>query len=67
MIIDEDRAKIVLATALKTARELGDVVRLLEDDGPELKAAIASIVYDIMENVVTPVLDAHPSLKANKG
>jgi len=64
-MIDEDRAAIVFATAMKAARELGDVVRALGDGDPELKAAIASIVYDIMEKVVTPVLDEYPSLKTD--
>lgn len=63
MILEEDRATIVLSTAIKAARELGDLVHVLDAVDAELKVAISTAVYEIMQNIVSPLMDDFPSLK----
>ena len=62
-MLNEDRATIILATAIKAARDLGDVVPVLGDDDGDLKIAISTVVYEIMQTIVSPMLESLPSMK----
>jgi hypothetical protein len=62
--MDEDLAAIVGAAGERAAADLGDLVRLLGEDERELKHKIASIIYDIMQEVVSPAVESSPNLKA---
>jgi hypothetical protein len=62
--MDEDLAAIVGAAGERAAVDLGDLVRLLGEGERELKLKIASIIYDIMEEIVTPATESSPNLKA---
>ena len=62
--MDEQLAMLIVSSASRAARELGDLAPLLKDQDEALKAAVASAVYDIMQNIVAPVLETNPQIEA---
>ena len=58
-----DRATIVVVSSFRATRELGGVVSLLDGADEDIKMALSKAIYDIMEDIVSPILEAHPSLK----
>jgi hypothetical protein len=67
--MDKDLATIILVSCYRSARELGDLVPLIkencgEDDRRALGQAIASVIYDIMENIGRYASAENPDLNA---
>lgn len=62
--MDSDIARIVASTSMRAARDLGDLVSIVGDTNPLLKSNLTKLVYEVMETVVSPTLDAFPDLKS---
>ncbi len=65
--MNKDMARIMATAGLRAGRELGELVRLLnehEPDSKDLKLGIASVVAEIGFAVMDPAYDADPELKA---
>lgn len=61
--MDKDLATIMLATAIRTASEIGDLAQLPLPGNDDLKYGIGLSVYDIHEHIISPILRAFPDLK----
>jgi hypothetical protein len=61
--MDKDCATIVIATCARAARELGDMAGILDEDDQAINIAIATIIYDIMQNVIDPIQNTHLDLR----
>ncbi len=60
-------ARIMATAGLRASRELGELVRLLDENEPdskELKLGIASAIAEIGFAVMNPAYEADPALEA---
>lgn len=62
--MDKDLATIVLATAIRTSSEIGNLAQLPVSSDEDLKFGIGTSVFYIKENIIDPLLDKFPELKA---
>lgn len=60
--MDEDRATIIVATAILAARELSALSPLIGKDDHELKIKVASAVYEVSD-IAAKLMDQFPQLK----
>lgn len=64
--MDKDLARIMATAGLRASRELGELVRLLnehEPDSKDLKLGIAAAIAEIGFAVMEPAYQADPALK----
>jgi hypothetical protein len=64
--MDRDLARLVVWAAYRAASEIGDLVSLVDEHGPDedLKLGIATASYEIYANIIKPVFRAVPDLEA---
>lgn len=63
--MNNDLALIILATCIKSARDIGDLARLIAPEDKELIIGIASSVHQIQEELVGVIFDRVPSLRGD--
>lgn len=63
--MNDDLALIIAGVCIKSAREIGDLCRLIPDDRRDLKLASASTVHHIYQNLIDVIFDEFPNLKAD--
>ncbi len=66
--MDEQLARIVIGTATRAARDVGNLSPLLKDHcDPEscddVRQGIGTVVYEIYESVLEPIFSRFPHLK----
>lgn len=61
--MDEDLALIISSTSIRSARQLGELMRIIPDGNVPLKSKIAHIIDDIYAGIVDEIYRAHPELK----
>lgn len=61
--MNEDLALISLATCIKSARDIGDLARLIPSDDKDIKIGVASSFHQIHKELNNVVFDRFPSLK----
>ena len=47
---------------MKASRDLGELFNLFEEEDAALKIKLASIMYDIMNDIITPILEEFPKI-----
>ena len=64
--MDKDLARLIVASAMRAASELGALVPLVGEHAPDesLKLGIATAVAEISFNILQPVFGEHPDLEA---
>ncbi|WP_156358285.1 hypothetical protein [Sphingobium sp. Leaf26] len=61
--MNDDLALIISGTCIKAARDIGDLARLIPEDGKDLKIAIASAVHEIHANIIDLIFAEAPAMK----
>ncbi len=66
--MDEQLARIVIGTAARAARHVGDLAPMLKDNcapeiHEELKMGVGTVVYEIYDSILGPVFERFPHLK----
>jgi len=61
--MDQDLALIILATCIKSSRDIGDLAHLISADDFEIKIGIASSIHHINEQIIDVIFDRFPCLR----
>jgi hypothetical protein len=61
--MDRDCAIIVVSAAVNAARHLTGVVSLIDSSDERIKMSVSELIFDIMENIISPIQEEHPLLK----
>lgn len=63
--MDKDCAIILISSCMRAVREIGDVTGLADNsDDRDIYLAMATAVYDIMANIISPIKERFPDLSA---
>jgi CII-binding regulator of phage lambda lysogenization HflD len=60
----QEKAKEIVEAAIALSTDMGDIYRSINHESDELKDSVLSVIYNIYEDIIHPLLGEYPVLRA---